>query len=98
MAAGLVVYVVSCIVVGVVAGAVWQSKGGTFWGGFWFGALLHLLGLFYVGFAHLPPTLRDQPVVGDGVVLTKDFHFLTGMLPKGYRREVLATDVIDGTS
>lgn len=89
-------YILSCIVVGLIAGRVWESKGGQFRFGFWLGALMSLLGLFYVAFAQ-PERSLDEPKVGDTVELTKPLKLdVGGRLPRGYAAAVLATDVIQG--
>lgn len=49
------------VICGVIAGGVWESKGGSFAAGFWLGALLGVLGLFYVAFAN-----PMAPSVGGG--------------------------------
>lgn len=47
----LLLAVVGWVVCGFVAGAVWESKGGSFGAGFALGLFLGYLGLFYVAFA-----------------------------------------------
>lgn len=48
----MIFVVVTWLLCGVIAGGVWESKGGNYAAGFWLGAILGVLGLFYVAFAN----------------------------------------------
>ena len=47
----IIIFLITWIICGLVSAGVWQSKGGSYAAGFWLGALLGFLGLFYVAFA-----------------------------------------------
>lgn len=92
----VLLYLITCWIVGSIAGRVWRSKGGDYSAGFWMGALLHLLGLFYVAFAH-PPKSVGEARPGDQIVLARPLKLdRGGRLPRGEAGEVLSTSRVDG--
>ena len=91
----ILLYIISCAVIGYVAGLVWRSKDGRFWYGFWWGALGNVLGLFYVGFSKPRGALHLAP--GDAVRLSSKLKLSEGgSLPEGYTSTVIALDQIEG--
>lgn len=92
---GFLFWIVTAIIVGIVAARVWQSKGGDFWQGFFLGFLLHLLGLFFVAFA-VPNTA--PPMVGQAIKTRRRINLDNGSrLPADYLADVIAVDNVGGT-
>jgi hypothetical protein len=88
------ILLLSLVVTGVVAGKVWESKGGRFSSGFWWGFLASWIGLFYVAFAR--PRSHDVNV-GDTVkTLRRTKLDGGGQIPADFKSTVLATDFIEG--
>ena len=84
MGAMVFLVLISWAICGLVAAGVWQSKGGSYGAGFWLGAVLGFLGLFYVAFAQPDErrTMSSEASYVGGTALTRPRNPATKTCPR----------------